>query len=204
MFWSRGSKHHPRGSRSALTEVLELVAVGLLTTGVVLLGWVLVDGRHATWVLSASGWAGGGESYLRRHLTQAAFTTVLIMACASGAAFGLSKLVHRGKMTHDPGGVVWWNAFQNHPAGQHAYVGVMLDDGMLVEGLLTGFTTDDTAGTGRDLALAAPLRITPKGAAAPVRQQVDRIVIPERVTRCVTVRYIDLPPVDGRSSVARR
>lgn len=203
VFWSLGARHHPRGSRSTLSEVLELVAVGVLTTGVALLVWVLVDGLRVQSLLSASGWATGGEPYLTRHIPQAAFTAFLVMVCASGAAFGLSKSVHRGPRIHDPGGVVWWNAIQDHAVGQQAYVGVMLDDGMLVEGLITGFTTDDTAGTGRDLALAAPIRVTPGGAATSVRQQVDRILIPERLTRWVTVRYVDVPRASGESRDAR-
>lgn len=199
VFWSLRSRHVPRGSRSTLSEVLELLAVGVLTTGVALFGWVLVDGLRLRWLLSASGWASGGGTYITRHLLQAAYTAALVMACACAAALGLSKLVHRGKGTHDPDGIVWWNAFQDNAAGQWPYVGVMLDNGVLVEGLLTGFTTDNTAGTGRDLSLKAPIRVTPDGASAGIRQQVDRIVIPERVTRFVTVRCVSLPSISSES-----
>jgi hypothetical protein len=56
------------------------------------------------------------------------------------------------------------------------------------------------AGTGRDLALAAPSCDTPKGVSAGLRQQVDRIVIPERVTRWVTALYVRLPPIKASRS----
>ncbi len=115
------------------------------------------------------------------------------MAFACALACGLSKLGPQVEGRHDPDGIVWWNAFHDHSAGLKPYVGVMMTDGILIEGRLTGFTTDDAAGTGRDLALASPIRITPKGTNAPIKQRMDRIIIPERLTCYITVHYLEVP-----------
>lgn len=192
VFWSRRARRTPRGARSSLSEVLELVAVGVLTTGVALVGWVLCDGLRLPWLLSATGWAVGGEPYLGHHVEQAVTTAAIVMAVASFAAYMLSKVGPKVEGSHDPDGIVWWNAFQGHATGLIPYVGVMMEGGVLIEGRLTGFTTDSGDGTGRDLALASPIRVTPQGKVS-VKQEIDRIIIPERLACYITVRYLPDP-----------
>lgn len=203
VFWSQRARRTPRGSRSPLSEVLELVAVGVLTTGVALVAWVLCDGLHWSWLLSATGWADGGWSYLSRHVVQAVTTAAIVMVLSSVAALLLSKLGPKVEGSNDPDGIVWWNVFHDHADGLKPYVGVMMEDGLLIEGRLSRFTTDNAAGTGRDLALASPIKITPQGKTVSIKQVTERVIIPERLIRYINVLYLPdpnaqtLPPTEA-------
>jgi len=191
VFLTLQSKQSPRGTQSLLMEAVGLVAVGILTTGVAVLMWVWAGNLDLPWLLSASGWARGGSVYLLTHLSQVALTIALAVAFSCLLAFGLAKLFYRGKGMHNPDGIVWWGAFREGVRyGEQPFVGVMMDDGVLIEGLLTGFTTDDKDSTGRDLALARPINVTWPGGNS-IRQNIDRILIPERIMRYVTIIYVN-------------
>jgi hypothetical protein len=193
IFWTLRSRYRPRGSRTNLAEVLELVAVSALTTGAAIAIWVLTDGLRIPGVLSPSDWARSGDSYLVDHLVSAVVTLALIVVLACALSLLLHKAIHRGKGEHDAEEFVWWKAFTDRPKGTFPYVGLMLDDGVFIEGFLRAFTTEGSE-SGREIALAAPIRVAAKDG-APVKQTVDGVVVPEQVIRYVTVLHTNPPSV---------
>lgn len=105
----------------------------------------------------------------------------MILLVAVGIAGGLAWLARNGVPDEfHPAGAVWSRALAEQPDGTYPWVGVRLQDGTIVEGVLK--TIDlSSSGDDRDLALAAPIRVTPSGSGLAQRHPpLDRVVIPAR------------------------
>lgn len=181
----------PRGSRSSLTEILELLAVAAVTTGPPALVAALAPDWWRARVFDPSRWLTDGTPYLAEHLRGAAAELALILLVAVGIAEGLAWLARNGVPDEfHPAGTVWSRALAERPDGTYPWVGVMLQDGTLVEGVLK--TIDlSSSGDDRDLALAAPIRVTPSGSGLAQRHlTLDRVVIPAREIRWISALHL--------------
>ena len=187
----------PPGTRSSLSEVLEYLAVAALTTGPAAIAAALAPTWWATRVFDAAEWLRSGTPYLADHLRGAAIVLVLILLVALLLAEGMSWIARRGVPDEfHPSGTVWSRALAERLAGTYPWVGVMLQDGTLVEGVLN--TIDLSAsGDDRDLALGAPIRVTAAGSTTAHRlDMLGRVVIPAREIRWISAMHLPerLPP----------
>jgi hypothetical protein len=193
VYLTQRRRHVPSGSRTTLSELLELVSVAAVTTGVAALLVTVASAANFPGTLSLTRWARDGDPYLAAHPLRAALNLSGVLALAAAAAYGLCRLKYRESPEHDQDGDVWWKAFDKRPKGTWHYVGVMLDDGNLIEGLLVSFSTETAlTGESRDIALKRPIRLTAPGGQA-VPQAIDRIVIPQHTIRFVTVVHASIP-----------
>lgn len=181
----------PRGKRSGLAEVLELLAVAAVTTGPpVLLFAVAPDGWRSK-IFDPATWLTDGTPYLAGHLRGAALSLVLVMLIASLIASGLAWLVRKGVPDEfHPAGAVWSRALAERPENTYPWVGVMFSDGTLVEGVL--HTIDlGASGDDRELALAGPIRVTDPGSNSPRRNDaLHRLVIPAREIKWISAMHL--------------
>ncbi|MBD8869879.1 DUF6338 family protein [Nocardioides donggukensis] len=180
----------PRGSRSSLTEFLEYLAVAALTTGPPALIAALAPDWWRAHVFDPAEWLRSGTPYLADHLRGAACELTLILVLALLLAECLARLAQRGVPDEfHPAGAVWSRALAERPDGTYPWVGVMLQDGTLVEGVLKTIDLGST-GDDRDLALATPVRVTPPGGVAQRQPYLHRVVIPAREIRWISAMHL--------------
>jgi len=177
----------PTARRTGLHELLEVVAIGVATTGPAVLAVVLVPHRWVPFTLDLERWAENGGPYLQDHLRAAALTVVLVMVLALLLARAIYWFGPRRAAPGDEfhlRGNVWTRALGARPKGQLPWVGLQLVDGTLVEGVLHSMSLHE--GDDRDIALTQPIRVTPHG--EPTRPaSLDRVVFPAREIRYITV-----------------
>jgi hypothetical protein len=181
----------PRARRSSLTEVLELLAVAAITTGPPALAAAIAPDWWRSHVFDVSRLLTEGTAYLAGHLRGAAVELVLILVVAVLLAEVLARLARKGVPDEfHPAGADWSRALAERPDGTYPWVGVMLQDGTLVEGVLK--TIDLTSsGDDRDLALAAPIRVTPPGRTYAQRHPtLERVVVPAREIQWITAMHL--------------
>ncbi|TSD55547.1 DUF6338 family protein [Aeromicrobium piscarium] len=186
----RTESSRPRSSRSSLTEVLELLAVAAVTTGPPALAAALAPESWRKNVFDPADWFINGTPYLAEHLRGAAVQLALILICAMLIAEGLAWLTRKGVPDEfHPSGAVWSRALAERPKGTYPWVGVMLADGTLVEGVLKTIDLSST-GDDRDLALTAPIRVTPTDGVAQRHPHLDRLVVPAREIRWISAMHL--------------
>ena len=178
----------PPSRTSGLHQLLEVLAVGVATTGVSAMAVVLIPHRLLPFVLDVPAWVAKGDGYLRMHVRPAASAVALVFAVAVLLAYGLYRLRARRKPAEfSSQGDVWIHSIGERPVGKHPYIGLQLNDGRLVEGPLHSFTFGAETGK-RDIALSRPIRVTAKGGAAPQPlPNLDRLVVPESKIEMITV-----------------
>jgi len=191
LYGRRTASVQPRGSRSSLTEVLEHLAVAAITTGPPALAAAMAPDGWRKHVFDLSQWLNEGTPYLARHLRGAAVELSLILICAVLIAEVLAWRARKGVPDEfHPAGAVWSRALAERPVGTYPWVGVMLQDGMLVEGILKTIDLGST-GDDRDIALAAPIRVTPAaGGTAQRHPTLDRLVIPAKEIRWISAIHL--------------
>jgi hypothetical protein len=155
----------PQSGSTGLGELIEILAVGLATTGVaafILL--VVLPHGWLPFLLDVEAWAKGGETYLLNNVRLAAATALVILAAACAIAYGVYSLKRlRTPSEFRPQGSVWVHALGARPKGTVPWVGLKLDDGRLVEGLLHSYSLTEGAPEMRDIALQPPMRVTDPG-----------------------------------------
>jgi hypothetical protein len=171
----------PPSGTTGLGELLEVVAVGLATTGVSAVALALWPYRFAPILLDVDAWSAGGDAYLRDHVRPALGSLVAVLLLAVGIAYGLYWLQQRRLPTEfRPQGNVWVHALGARPKGTVPWVGLQLDDGRLVEGVLHSYTLDGSTDE-RDVALSRPIRVTTQPGDAPqALGHLDRLIVPDR------------------------
>lgn len=174
----------PPSGTTGLGELLEVVAVGLATTGISAVAVALSPHCLAPFLLDVDAWSAGGDAYLRAHVRLALSSLVVVLLLAVGVAYGLYWLQRRRLPAEfRPQGNVWVHALGARPKGTVPWVGLQLADGRLVEGLLHGYTLDGSTDE-RDVALSRPIRVTaPSGNAPQALQNLDRLIVPDRKHR---------------------
>jgi flagellar biogenesis protein FliO len=179
----------PPSGTSGLHQLLEVLAVGVATTGVSAIAVVLVPHRLLPFTLDVAAWA-KDDAYLRPHARAA----VASVAVVFGLAVLLAYLLYRLRALRTPREFssqqdVWVRSIGSRPKGQHPYIGLHLADGQLIEGPLHSYTFGAEAGK-RDIALSGPIRITAAGQSTPHKHlNLDRLVVPESKISLITVHH---------------
>jgi hypothetical protein len=183
--WAERMQPTPR--RTGLHELLEVVAIGVGTTGPAILLMILIPHEWLPFTVDLQAWADKGPEYLSDHLDAAAITLLLIGGLALSFAFAIYWFGPRrraaGPEFHQRGNV-WTRALATRPEGELPWVGLSLIDGTLVEGVLHSMSLHE--GEDRDIAIATPIRVTPVGG-EPLRSPVARLVVPAREIRHISV-----------------
>ena len=189
-------------NQSELQEVLELVAVGVGTTGLALTLAVLFrsDGVYALHPRPRSA----------EDLHEIALSVVLVLLLATAIALAIGALVRwtstrtQGKL----GTSVWWDILkpESVPPGKLPYLQVTLNDekGTTVEGVLASYTWQSDSTHNRDLALKAPIRYpdgtNTDGKSVSRRPGYDFVIIAGGDIRQVAIKHV---PV-GKAEKPRR
>lgn len=180
-------RHAPAQQSAGLGQLLEVIGVGLATTGTAAAVLVVVPHRWLPFLADIDAWALTGGAYAAAHPRNvvASAAALLLLACCLAAAADRVTRRERTEIRLGPG--VWVHALRERPEGTQPYLALALNDGTLVEGLLHSFSLEPSEV--RDLALRAPIRVTPLGGACG-RVAVERIVVPEREIRYITVQHV--------------
>lgn len=185
----------PARETTGLGELLEVVAIGLVTTGTSVLLVVMVPPSWMPFLLDVEVLANGGNDYVSENIRSVITSVVVVLLVAAAIAYVLYRLErHLGPRPPEfrAQGSVWTRALGERPAGTVPWVGLTLTDGRGVEGVLDSFTVgggpDD-----RDIALTQPIRVTMLGG-APTHLELDRVVVPDR-----SVAYIGIVHVPERA-----
>lgn len=182
-----------RGSVSALEEVLELVAVGLLTTGVPLVVLALLPPQSHGPLVDIGAWVREGSVYFGLHLRRVAASSVLLLAVACALAWGLYRIRCRGRRgEYEPSMSIWTYALGDRPKGKTPYVCLSLKDGREVEGQLASFSLSESAREERDIALGSPIKIKGKGASEAVAALgVERLIVNAADIHLILVAHVN-------------
>lgn len=187
----------PAAGRRGLSELLEVVAMGVATTGPAILLLILIPHRALPFTIDLEQWADGGAEYLASDLDGLAWSAVLVLGVALLMAYLLYRMQRRGRSKEfHPEAGVWARALGARPRGKVPWVGIMLKDGRLVEGVLHSFTLNDI-GDDRDVALGKPIRVTETGQSVAVNlPALERFVVSAREIEYMTV--VEAPEARSR------
>ncbi|MCA1708126.1 MAG: DUF6338 family protein [Actinobacteria bacterium] len=181
----------PASSATGLSELLEVLAVGLATTGTSVALLIFVPTRWLSVLLDVDTWAAQGNDYLRQHVREAAASglTAFILALA------IAYLIYLPLRLRKPAefraqGSVWVHALGARPKGKVPWVALQLKDGKLIEGLLLSFSLSEEGLEQKDVALQRPIRVTLKQNEQPQWLELDRIIIPGNELSYITVTHV--------------
>jgi len=171
--------------QSDLQEVLELVAMGVLTTG---LAVALVAALRPAGLLSLD--IPPADARGLRELAASVVGTVLL-ALGLAAVFGVIVAKTSPAPTASLVTSVWWDVLgaENVPAGRAPFVMVTLTDGRTVEGILSTYTWQSESSHYRDIALRAPIRY-PAGENLSLKTSYDFLIIAGTDIEQIALRYL--------------
>ncbi len=180
----------PPSAATGLSQLLEVAAVGLLTTGVSAFILALLPHRWLPWLVDVQAWARVGNDYLRQNVRAGVVSAAAVLGLASLVAVALHLAERRRSSDRfDPESSVWGQALGVRPGGTVPWVGLQLRNGRLVEGVLHSLSLGQEDQDERDIALARPIRVTDPGRPAhPV--EIDRVVVPAREILHINVIHI--------------
>jgi flagellar biogenesis protein FliO len=189
----------PRSSDSPLHQLLEVLAVGAATTGVSAFVVAVLPHRWLPFTLDIGAWATGGPDYLRVHWRSAAGSVAMIFILATILAVVFYGVRAWSKPPEFESHNNWVQSLGNRPAGTAVWVGLHLEDGRGVEGVLHSYSLDEDPAK-RDVTLAKPIRITEKGAVeVQYLLNLDRLMVPaSKITFIGVVHSRGQPTVAGR------
>lgn len=182
--------------RSGLDEILEVVTVGVATTGMATALWALVPVR-VSHLADVSLLVADKDSYRLHHVQREVTTALAVFVIACVFAWILFAVAHRGQGGHHYRETVWAGAL-GHRGEKYRWVGVTLRDGRVIEGELYAFPTGDEH-EHREIALQAPIRITAPNA-QPQVTPLTRVILNE-----ADIDHIGLilgPPVKEPAAVS--
>jgi uncharacterized membrane protein YidH (DUF202 family) len=191
-------RHSAQPQMAGLAQLLEVLAVGLATTGTAVVALVIAPHRWLPFFADVDKWAqqGGDYASTQPRNVMTSVVAVLVLACVLAALADQVFRRQRSELYLGPG--VWVYALRERPPGTLPYLAIALQDGSLVEGLMHSCSLE--ASEVRDVALGAPIRITPSASLSPSPVEVERVVIPEREIRHITVQHV---PEAGKKGVTR-
>lgn len=167
---------------SSLQEVLELVTVGLLTSGAAL----LLLGLVCPSLLLRLAQSPDSAADVRWAMGVPAIALALaVLGAGLGALF--TNMMSSATDIETVIGV-WWGVLRREkvPEGKVPHVAVALADGSTADGVLAAFTWSPDA-THRDIALRGPVRITSGGQVKEL--PCDRLIIPSDQIRSIALKY---------------
>lgn len=181
----------PSSGATGLVELLEVLAVGLATTGTAGFIFVILPPRWAPFLLDLDTWARLGNDYLRENVRPAAASAFALLLVAVGVAYVL-YLVQRLRSPAEfrAQGSVWVHALGARPQGRLPWVGLRLSDGKLIEGLLHSYSLAEGSAGDRDIALQRPIRITESDGGHPHDASIDRLIVPAREIAHIAVVHV--------------
>jgi Family of unknown function (DUF6338) len=158
----------PRGPRTQLLEIAELIVIGGLFSTIAFLG-VLAFADWSGWI-DTNALAAEGTDYVIRHTTRGLSVVVVGLAVAYAGAFAVARWIvyrkYRPRIGH--GFSAWYSTLIPKDADHAAYATVDLRDGTTVAGWVTQVTTGEVPVAERDLVLRAepgkPLKVRPPSA----------------------------------------
>lgn len=164
---------------TALTEVLELTAVGLGTTGVSCAVFLFADPTSVEFVLDA-------DPTDLEQLRTALLILLQILLLAVAIALLLSVPVRALAIErYSPG--VWKSSLGTERAGHVPHAAVEVDSGITFDGPLHAYSFSDTEPE-RDVALKAPIRASKSG--REINTEYDYLVIPATQIRHIALRHV--------------
>ncbi|WP_226378826.1 DUF6338 family protein [Pseudonocardia sp. KRD291] len=194
----------PRPPMSNLSELLSALSVGLATTGVGIALLVLIPHQWLPFLVDVDAWPSGGNVYLRGNAREAVWTVavVLMLATAISLVLYIPQRLRR-KTEFSANRSVWVSSLGARPKRQIPWVGIKLQDGSLIEGILYSYSVAERPPEERDITLQKPLRRTaPEPGCTPTPVQVDRAMFSGTNIAYVTVS--NYPEKESRSRQARR
>lgn len=192
LFFRMAERRGPRPERSQLVELLELAAVGFSAITIAFIVVLALSLQFNHWLFDIKAWAHERHQYLGDHLGAALASTALGIGLSCLVVVGMFLLVYRRKAaSFRPGSNVWDVSLGPAPPGKQNWLGVHRLDDSLVEGLLLSYPAGSAEGP-REVALTAPIRLTPKDG-KPSRLSIDRVVIPGDQIAAITVVHVPKP-----------
>lgn len=191
----------PRSVDNALHQLLEVLAVGAVTTGGSALLIALVPHRILPFTLDLDAWVAGGPAYIREHWRSAALSAALVFALAALIAYGLYRLRARKRPPEfQPHGNLWVYGLGERPPGKASWVTLHLEDGRVVEGQLHSYSLDEDPAR-RDITLSRPIRITAADATeAQALPNLDRLIVTASKIAYITVIHVPAQAEARRAS----
>jgi Family of unknown function (DUF6338) len=181
----------PRSTGTPLNQLLEVVAVGGITTGLSAFLVAVLPHPWLPFLLDVGAWAERGPDYLRVHWRSAAGSVALIFGLATMIAVGLYLARARSKepefVSHDN----WVQSLGVRPPDKAVWVGLELEeDGSLVEGQLYSYSLDDDP-TKRNITLTKPIRFR-QGRAGQIHEMpnLDRLIVPAGKITFISVIHV--------------
>ena len=169
----------PASTATGLSELLEVLAIGMATTGVSGAVLVFVPHHWLPFLVDVDSWAREGTIYLRSHVRDATLSGVAVLALALAIAYLLYlplRLTRPAEFRAQ--GSVWVHAIGARPKGRVPWVGIQLKDGKLVEGLLHSYSLSEGPLEERDVALGRPIRVSLAPGQPAECLDLDRLVVP--------------------------
>jgi hypothetical protein len=185
-------RRRPPSSATGLSQLLQVVAAGLLTTGisVLVLSLVLslIPHRRLPWLIDLRAWGALGDDYLRHNVRNSVISVAVVLVLASLAALALDRLQRSDSSDRfHPESSVWGQALGNRPNGTVPWVGLKLRDGPLVEGVLHSLSFGHEDQDERDIAITRPIRVTDEDGGSAREVEIDRVVVPGREIQYISV-----------------
>lgn len=191
LFLRRLERIRPASNATGLNEILQVLAVGLSTTGLAVLIVILLP---RGWLVDPVALVKGGRAYVLAHLQRVALsiTATFLLAIAIAYLFSWVRSVG-GPKGFDTVGNPWVSAFNASPKGKHPWLIVEMADGRRVDGWLKNYDPDKD--TKPDIVLQGRIHVTPSdgGERSELKKANRFIVVGDQV---VTVTIFDLgdPP----------
>lgn len=181
----------PASSAAGLSELLEVLAVGLATTGTSVAILIFVPPHWFPMLLNIEAWAAQGSDYVRQHVREAAASGLAVFLLALAIAYLLYlPLRLRRPAEFRAQGSVWVHALGARPKGKVPWVTLQLKDGKLIEGVLQSYSLSEEALENRDVALQRPIRVTIKPNEQPRWLELDRVIVPGNELSYITVIHV--------------
>lgn len=175
--------------RSAAVELVELFAIGALTTLMTVIG-VLAIGELNGVLLSPR--EAVQPSYLAGHPWEVLFSAGAVMLSSSLLCACWGWLTGRrsgSKMSRVHEGTTWTQVLTHQDSDREPYLAVELTDGRLVEGFPFAVSVEDQQDK-RFIALQGPLAVTGPGDAPRERSRAHFILLPGSLIKVVHGRYV--------------
>ncbi|SDQ37943.1 DUF6338 family protein [Quadrisphaera sp. DSM 44207] len=196
LFLQLRRRHAPLQQSAGLGQLLEVLAVGLATTGIAGVVLAFLPHRWVPFLVDLQAWADLGGSYATANPRRILATATVLLVLASLLAWTGDRVFRRQRTELYLGPGAWVHALRERPKGTVPYLGLALQDGTLVEGLMHSCSLE--ASETRDVALMAPIRVTPPTATEANTVDMQRLVVPEREIRYITVLHLPEASPAGR------
>lgn len=198
LYLQKVERTRPPAQNGGLRELLQVLAVGLGTTGLAVVLVTLLPSDWPSFSLDRSELEKQGLAYAQSNMRKTIWTAASILAIACGLAllFYWIRTLKTPK-TFRPLGDVWVHAIGDFPKGKIPYVGVTATDGTLYEGILHSYTVNPDDSEVRDIALKDHIRLTPSNSTVTKSVPIDRLIIPASRIASISVQYLD--PSGNRS-----